>query len=291
MSGAEPMQIVGICRFSYVATRGWKRAVRDDIRATEEMLYTPERMEERFLLFENVCLPSMLEQTDGDFRFLVLASSRMPAQYRDRLEALVAGHGRVALHYLRPRPMTEAVTVALRRTVDPDGPPAVQFCIDDDDALSVHYVARLRAAVSGILGSDFAARLPVAYNNPRGITLSKKGGDFVAHENFAPFLALGLAVITDATIPTNAYTVPHLKTATRLFALSDPEPMTYLRGLHDHHDSHGISKGRELTLDMERLAEYLVDEFPFITPGVIARVFQAPEAEVSALRASGSSAA
>ena len=266
------MQIVGICRFSYLATRGWRGNVPDDVQATSELLYTKERMEERFLFFENVCLPSVAEQVDKDFKFMIIASFRMPEEYRDRLEKMVAPYENVVIQYLKPRLMAEAVTIALRRTVDrTSDDPVVQFCLDDDDAVSIYYVERLRKAVTSILSSDFVHQLPIAYNNPRGITLSKKGGKFAAHENFAPFLALGLAIITKSDISTNAYKVPHLKTTTRLFAVSDPNPMTYLRGLHDFHDSRGISKGRQNNLTEETLTKILDREFPFIS---VKKVFE-----------------
>jgi hypothetical protein len=268
--------IVGICRFSYLSTRGWKRTERDDPDATAGGLYDDARMRERFDLFEAICLPSVLAQKDKDFIFLIVASFAMPEKWRDRLDALAAPHDNIQVAYLRPRPMTEAVTVALRRTLGRRNPdPVVQFCLDDDDAVSVNYVARLRREADTVLNSPFADRLPVAINHPRGISLSKQKGQFEAHENYAPFLALGLALITDGSIPTNIYICPHLKTPTRIFSIVDPKPITYLRGLHDHHDSFGISKGRVRSLKPERLSQILKREFPFVTEEVLARVFDA----------------
>lgn len=268
------MQIVGICRFSYLATRGWKGNVADDVQATSKLLYSKERMEERFLFFENVCLPSVAEQVDNDFKFMIIASFRMPEEYRTRLEKVVAPYKNVVIQYMKPRMMKDAVTIALRRTVDRKSEdPVVQFCLDDDDAVSIYYVERLRKAVANILASDFVHQLPIAYNNPRGITLSKKGGEFAAHENFAPFLALGLAIITDSNIRTNAYKVPHLRTTTRLFAISDPKPMSYLRGLHDFHDSNGISKGRQNDLTEDKLTIILECDFPFLNTKQVFELF------------------
>ena len=285
---AEDLKIVGICRFSYLATRGWNTTARDAPEITAETLYAPERMEERFNLFEAVCLPSIAAQTDQDFHFMILASHRMPEPDRARLESLVAPHPNVVIQSLRPRPMAEAVRVGLRRTVGRTNTvPVLQFCLDDDDAVSIHYVARLREMARGVLASPMAEKLPIAYTTPRGITLSKKGGVFAAHENFAPFLALGLAILTDGSVSTNPYVVPHLKTATRLFAMSDPEPMSYLRGLHDHHDSHGISKGRIHDLDEAALRDVLAAEFPFVTLETLQSVFGYAGDEV---RVSGSSA-
>ena len=55
------------------------------------MLFAPDRMEARFATFEHLTLASLKAQTDGDFTFVVLASSLMPETWQDRLEALCAG--------------------------------------------------------------------------------------------------------------------------------------------------------------------------------------------------------
>lgn len=268
------MRMVGICRFSFLSTRGWRKTSREDPDTTGSELYAPERLEERFRLFEAICLPSVIGQTDPDFIFLIVASFAMPEAWRTRLEALVEPHANIRIVYLKPRPMTEAVTVALRRVLGRKNPdPVVQFCLDDDDAVSVNYVARLREQAEGILASPLAGRLPIAINHPRGISLSKQDGAFAAHQIHAPFLALGLALITDGRIPTNVYVCPHLKTPTRLFSIADPKPITYLRGLHDHHDSRGILKGKARPLGPERLNEILRREFPFVTEKVLREVF------------------
>ena len=270
------MRIAGVCRFSYLATRGWARTVAEDADATAAELYAPERMAERFALFEALALPSILAQSDADFDVVVITSFKMPQVWRDRLEALLRSRDRIHVVTLAPRPMTEAVTVALRRTLGRRQPePVVQFCLDDDDALSVNYVARLRAEAEAVLASPMGDRLPVAINHPRGITLSKRGGQFEAHETYAPFLALGLALVTEGRIPTNVYVCPHLKTPTRILSIADPKPMTYLRGMHDHHDSHGILKGRTLPLEFERLRHFLSREFPFVSDETLSRVFGA----------------
>lgn len=257
--------IVGICRFSYVATRGWNETVVDDVLATAAKLFEPERMETRFRFFEKICLPSVAAQTDKNFLFVIMVSGRMPDAYRARLDALVAPYANVVVQPLRARPMTDAVRIAVRRSIGDHTGPVVQFCLDDDDGLSVNYIAHLRAMAQNALSSGFGDRRPIALNHPRGITLMNRGGTFVYHENYAPFLALGLAVITDADISTTPYHVPHLKTATRMLAISDPEPITYLRGLHGHHDSLGISKGRKTALSEERLREVIGSEFPYLS--------------------------
>mgnify|MGYP003461815161 CR=1 FL=1 len=53
-------------------------------------LYDETRMARRFFLFENLTLPSLLAQTDRDFRTVIMSSTVMPDRFKDRLSALAA---------------------------------------------------------------------------------------------------------------------------------------------------------------------------------------------------------
>ncbi len=282
--GDQSLEIVGICRFSYLATRGWKKTVAGDPGATAAALYDDDRMAVHFEMFETLCLPSVLGQSDAGLRLMVLASPAMPETWRNRLEGLLAPHDRVSLQYLRPRPMVEAVGIGLKRTLRGSDGPVAQFILDDDDAIAVDYGTRLRRMAKAALAAGIADQRPLAINFPRGLTLSRRGGDFKAQMTVAPFLAQGLALLTDGTAGQNVFSVPHLKTAERHRAWSDPEPVSYLRAMHDHHDSRGIFKGRERDLTTEDLTGLLSEHFPFLDADYVLRLFGGP------LRASGSSA-
>ena len=58
-------QIVGVCRFSYAGEGGFGSATMEQW-ALEAMLYDPARMKQRFVLFEQICLPSLAVQTEID---------------------------------------------------------------------------------------------------------------------------------------------------------------------------------------------------------------------------------
>jgi hypothetical protein len=281
------MQITGICRFSYLATRGWKKTAAHDVDETAAVLFASERMDRRFELFEGLCLPSIAAQTDTDFKLVLLTAGSLPPEWRARLEAAVEPYPNIVVHRIRPRLMPEAVTMALRRTVAADGPPVVQFCLDDDDALSVNYVARLREMAGAVLASRLAEQLPVALNVPRGLSIGDRGDGFVLSETFAPYLALGLAVVTGPDIPINAYTWPHRRVPTRMVALSDPGPMSWINGLHGHHDSAGLVKGRSHGVSPEKLSGYIAEEFPFLTEDRVTLAFG--DEAVRAFKAAGSS--
>lgn len=268
-----PVQIVGVCRFSYLATRGWKKTAPHDVDTTAKTLLDPERLARRFEMFESLCLPSVAGQTDADFTLAMVVADALPPEWRARLEAAVAPYPNIRLHSFKPLLMPDAVTRALRRTVAKDGPPVVQFCLDDDDALSVNYVARLREMATSVLTSRLAGQLPIALNAPRGLSLGDAGDGLILTETFAPYLALGLAVVTDPTIPVNLYTWPHRRVPTRMIALSDPGPMSWINGLHGHHDSQGVVKGRRHGVSPERLTGFIADEFPFLNAERVGAAF------------------
>jgi hypothetical protein len=82
-------QIVGVCRFSYPATGGFKLSDKGQD-AVIDALYAPERLRRRFAYFEKICLPSLAAQTDPDFTFVVLMGDAMPIKWRRRLKSLRA---------------------------------------------------------------------------------------------------------------------------------------------------------------------------------------------------------
>jgi hypothetical protein len=80
---------VGTCRFSY-AVRGGFKVTHEDEAELAAYLYNPERMEERFRLFEAVTLPSSAKQTDQDFASLIITGKWFPAECLERLNELTA---------------------------------------------------------------------------------------------------------------------------------------------------------------------------------------------------------
>ncbi len=145
------MQVIGLCRFSYPALGGFQ-VEHESIAEREAFLYDPARMEERFRTFECLTLPPLRAQTDPDFTFIVVIGLSLPAPMRTRLEALLADIPQAVVVARAPaqhRPVMKEIINAHRRTT---GLPSLQFRMDDDDAVSIHFVERLRAAAHGMEG-------------------------------------------------------------------------------------------------------------------------------------------
>lgn len=59
----------------------------------------PEWLEQRFLLFETYCLPSIQNQTCQDFKWIILCSEQTPAIYQSRLQHYATTYPNIALHF------------------------------------------------------------------------------------------------------------------------------------------------------------------------------------------------
>ena len=139
------MQAIGLCRFSYPALGGFQieHATTADRIA---FLYATDRIEERFRLFETVALPCMAAQTDPRWEIIIVIGDSLPKQYADRLQDMVAHIPQISIQVHAPRPQREVMKEIFNRArIDPSQP-CLQFRYDDDDAVSVDFIERLREA-------------------------------------------------------------------------------------------------------------------------------------------------
>ncbi|MDO5643618.1 MAG: glycosyltransferase [Paracoccus sp. (in: a-proteobacteria)] len=170
-------QIVGICRFSFLGKGDWigmrgSNVIDADALARQAaILYAPERLARRMRAFETMFLPWISAQTDQDFALWILTSPELPADTRARLQELCAGLAQVRIITSDLRVTDDALSAPLAKAAArQDGRPVMQFRIDDDDTLSRHYIARLRAQMRRF--DDLGA---VAISMPLGIILRSYG--------------------------------------------------------------------------------------------------------------------
>jgi len=58
----------------------------------------PKNLEHRFQLFELTCLPSMLNQVEQDFTWILIVDPDLPKKYRERLGKLISGRSNNFIH-------------------------------------------------------------------------------------------------------------------------------------------------------------------------------------------------
>ena len=188
------MQVIGLCRFSYPAFGGFQ-VEHDTIEQRIRYLYARDRLEERFRLFETVSLPCLKQQTDPDFDLIVLVGESLPRQHVDRLRDLLAGLPQARLVVEPPRPQREVMKELLNNARRDPSKPCLQFRHDDDDAVSVDFVERLRAAADNCQGMLDQHRA-VAFDFNRGFIAQMGANGISATPLFRPYYvaAMGMYV-------------------------------------------------------------------------------------------------
>lgn len=262
------VQALGLCRFS-VPSLGAFQVEHDSIDARRAMLYAPERLSHRFLWFEHVALPSIKAQTDTDFRLIVLLGQDFPEPWLSRMQALVADVPQIVLDFAPPGPHREICAEAMRRHVEPGAQVLAQFRLDDDDAVAVDFVARLRA--------DFAAARAVydrgralALDYCRGVLLTEDQGKLTPTLRRASLWTPALVLLTRPDAPKMILDYPHHLIWRHMPVLSLQDEVMFLRGAHGGNDSAIGQERRPETLPADRwpgllLRRYGIDIAAFST--------------------------
>ncbi|OUS06791.1 hypothetical protein A9Q96_08460 [Rhodobacterales bacterium 52_120_T64] len=143
----KPSAIVGIIRFSIVLKESnfFPPLSGQGYLERKTRIFDRARLQRRLQLFEDICLPSLVEQTDQNFNIMLITSRDLPDWAHDRLMGLVRDLPNVYVRAYRPQANIQRV---FKRSVfemlDPTAHITASFRLDDDDALACDYVARLR---------------------------------------------------------------------------------------------------------------------------------------------------
>lgn len=225
--------IYGHIRFSFYGITD-TRLKPDSDGAALARLYDETRMARRFFLFENLTLPCLLNQTDRDFRTVIMSSTVMPDRYKERLNTLAARLPGAVVEYSPHERGDLAFRGFMAEAVGFKGlGTAVHFRLDDDDALSIDYIARLRG-VSRVLSPATHITFPT------GIVLfpaspSEPVGTSIVNQKF--LTAQGLATVNGGGFNKNPFQMMHGNVWTRWPVVSDPSFPAYIRVQHFDNDT------------------------------------------------------
>lgn len=263
--------IYGHIRFSFYGVTD-TRLKPDEGDAALARLYDETRMARRFFLFENLTLPSLIGQTDKDFRTVIMSSDVMPERFKERLLANAAKLPGSVVEFSPHRRgdfafgrfMAEASAPKLRGS-------SVHFRLDDDDALARTYIARLRDVTRTLSPSTHVTF-------PTGLMLfpasqTEPVGTSMVHRQL--LTAQGLATVNGGTFHKNPFQMMHGAVWMRWPVVSDPRFVSHIRTQHFDNDT-VTNQGRHLVpLQRERASRragrhaetveaVLADGFPFI---------------------------
>lgn len=252
-------QTVGLIRFSYVAKGGFAKTFESDEEA-QEFLYDPARLERRFELFEKMCLPSLLGQSDPDFTCVVLTGDSLPGPARKRLQEHMGKLADGRLISLPPKPHYGAMKNALRKVDIGEATHRTTFRLDDDDALDTGYVARLKTRAAQL--KDMAGGEPVAIAFNHGFYVRKEpSGNKIFDATERTPLSVGTALVCPADHPDNVYARNHRFLPQFFDTYSDVRTPSWVRTIHQDNDSDPFINGRSGDMAADEIAEALKKGF------------------------------
>jgi hypothetical protein len=229
------VKIIGHCRFSWFGISDTGREIAD-IDTAQRVLWHPERMAIRFHLFEKIMLPSLLAQRDQSFELRLLVSEDMPQIYRDRLETTVAALPNIHILSTSERDIGRALRPTLKSSLGEDGK-ALHFRIDDDDALSSSYIARLRQILRQ---SDFDPGTAISF--PTGVVSFFHQGRAKHAPYHKSYVAAGLAFVAGEGYTRNPFQVQHRQVGKRQMSFVDPGFLAFQVTLHTVNNTKGYSR-------------------------------------------------
>lgn len=262
------MAIVGICRFSLVGRGDWREFRGKDGAEVEAIareraarLFTPERMAARLASFEALTLASLRAQTDQDFRFIVLASELMPAEYRDRLQRMCDAVPQVVLRFF-PIINTNLAQRAVFRELRIAYPQVVQFRLDDDDCLCHDFIAVMKAHTAAPLADEGIFVASVA-----DVMYAVIGGPLAGVYHWpVEFMSIGAAIRHPSK---SIYEFGHFGMATRFpkVVIGGRLTLGTHNGTNDTELTPAMIKRRGMVpMDPAAVAAAVERHFPFLTP-------------------------
>lgn len=254
--------MIGLLRFSVLTPTYYSERF-DSLEKIAEHLFSPERMALRFHLFENLCLPTLANQTDPDFQCVVLTAETMPNQYLTRLQNLLAPlpnmHCRVVgtdKHYALIKDGYNSVPAK-------DATHRILFRLDDDDAVDLDFVKRTKELALGLRQLHTSDR-PTIISFNRGFYVKMQDGEndiFDACER-AP-LSTGTALVAPVDHPRNPYRYNHRALAQHYNLYSDISVPGFIRTIHGDNKSNPTQMGLTRRKKPDRIAHEISRNFGF----------------------------
>lgn len=224
------MRVFGYTRFSFLG-KSDVLAQRDVSKEElHQQLYNDERMNARFHLFENICLPSIASQTNKHFRVFIAATASMPQIYKDRLDGLVENMPEIEVLYSDATNVSEVFNTKMEQMVAGATRNCVHFRLDDDDAISCRVVQKLYDY------ADFTKDHGVIHF-PNGIYLHGSGDKAVMMREYAPHTAIGFAFVNPPDLIKNPYQCGHVQYPKKVPNVAVSDICGFVHAAHSANDT------------------------------------------------------
>ncbi|HRH38655.1 MAG TPA: glycosyltransferase, partial [Flavobacteriales bacterium] len=144
---------------------------------------TNDWLSRRFDLFERICLPSLMAQTDTDFHWLVFFSDKTPEPFLTRIAGINQRFPQFIPCFLQDGEMqVRRYRAEVRKILTPEDTHIITARIDNDDAFHRTYVERLRAEFHGQEDAIINFLNGIQYDMDGGVVadLRKESNPFIA---------------------------------------------------------------------------------------------------------------
>ncbi len=195
-------------------------------------MYSSWRLDQRLFLFEHVFLPSWRAQTDGDFTLVILIGDQLPETARKRLEQLVEDIPQIVIAAKPEAQKLAHVAKEVTLSHRPDSDQHIaEFRLDDDDAVGIDYVERIRTLYSDNQQTvDRQGRFAISFS--KGVMLNFRGNSVHAKGVFSKFWTPGLTYVWRANVPTTFSDFKHRRIWSEMTTIVDPTVAMYVRSAH-----------------------------------------------------------
>ncbi|MFC7703568.1 glycosyltransferase [Plastorhodobacter daqingensis] len=269
------MEIVGICRFSFLGQGDWRafRGGRSSAEAsalveqTARKLFDPARLAFRLRTFEHICLRSIAGQSDQNFKFVIVTAEQLPDDCFEQLHELCRPYPNVFIRKVGVMDTVDAVERAVSTVLD-DKDSHLQFRLDDDDGVFQHYIRDL-----GWIGRKLAALDSFAVSFARTLVAESFGKEDVQYAlRKQPFLSAGAAAKVGTGVR-SVFSYGHHQLKHRMPSFVDTRPIGALM-LHHHGNDQprkqdlGKNTSAE-TVAPDRAKQFLRESFPYFSHDMI----------------------
>jgi hypothetical protein len=254
------LKTVGLLRFSVLTPTYYSERF-DTLEETAAHLFSPERMALRFRIFENLCLPSLIRQSDAEFECVVLTAASMPTKYLDRLKALLEPFSNIHCLPVGTDKHYQLLKGGYNSVPTGDCTHRILFRLDDDDAVDLDFVKRTKRLANGLLelqGPDTA--FIISYNRGFYVRSTEDHPEVFDACERAP-LSTGTTLVARVDHPANPYRFNHRRLAQHFNTFSDISVPSFIRTIHGDNKSKPAQMGITHKMKPKAIADQLSRHF------------------------------
>lgn len=254
------VQMLGLCRFSYVGLRGYQTR-HDSYDERRAYLYEPDRLARRWFWFTQVALPAWQAQSDSDFTLVVMTGPDLPEPYLSRLQQLCEQMPQLRLELVPPMERhLQACHAAITPHLDPSADVVGHFRHDDDDAIAIDYIDRTRRDFRKVKGLWKAeGRLSLDYS--RGLMMRMGGQGMQVTPRLCHNMGVALTVFLRPDAPETALHFDHSKIGMWMPGVAVTKPLMFVRSIHGDSDSGDMGPGQGWQMTPEQIDRQLWQRF------------------------------